>query len=64
MSKILFGDNFENDVESIVYRSIYGDTTTKTIKDLYEFLLRDSANPAQKIFYLFFAILSKLPWSP
>ena len=64
MSKIMFGDNFEKDVQTIIYHTLEGQPSKISIKEFYEHILTDTIHPSTKIFYLFFDILSKLPWSP
>jgi len=58
MSKILFGENFEQDTEDIVYYSVDGKKSTRTHKEYYESILSDVVAPSTYILYLFFDIMS------
>lgn len=64
MSKMMFGENFEEDFEDFVYHSMDGKKEKVTYEKYSEIFVEDILSISRKIMYLFFENLSKLPWSP
>ena len=63
MAKIMFGENFFRDVETITHYSQKGKWTTKTIQEVFEHFLSDTVIPSTKLIYLLFGFFYKLPWT-
>jgi len=62
MSKVLFGHNFDKDVEQINYRHQNGQNFLVSIKFYYEHIARDMAKAGFNPLYLLFDIFIKLPF--
>ena len=64
MANIMFGKNFNKDIETIVHHTPEGKSSIKSVSEVFGHFLSDTVSPSTKILYLFFYILHNLPWSP